>query len=233
MTRKKQIDLSFVIRIIVFLHIIFTPAAVLCGQIGMSWDKSMGPDVYGYRVFCREETSYYDYSQPSWQSADTRCVITDIDENKIYYAVVRAYNAGGAESRNSNEVSFQPCQSYPLLSENFFYVIVMEGETVILDYVDNLEKDYTIASYNWAQIEGSPVVLSDPYAAIPTFTAPSVVDDSAELKFIVGIKTTDNLCDTAEISITIESDGARSVASANPKGSGGCFISEAVTNFFG
>jgi len=225
MTKKKRINLSFSIMIIFFLQITLAPASVFCGQVAMMWDKSIGPGIDGYRVFCREENSSYNYSQPSWQSADTRCVLQDLDENKTHYAVVRAYNTGGIESPDSNEVNFQPCPSYPILSENFFYRIVIEGETVILDYIDNLEQDYTITKYLWAQIEGSPVVLSDPTAAVPTFTAPSAGESGTELRFIVEVKTADNFCDTAEISLMIEDGSYRVAESTDGGGSGGCFIS--------
>jgi len=232
MTMKKLINLSFAIRIIFFLQIALTPAAVFCGQVAMSWDKNIESDIAGYRIFCREENGSYNYSQPSWQGAETRCVLQSLDENEIYYAVARAYSTAGIESRNSNEVSFQPCRSYSLLSENFFYKSVMEGETVILDDVDNLEKDYTIVKYSWEQIEGSPVVLSDPTAAVPTFTVPSVSENRAELGFVVGVKTADNLCDTAEISIMIENDSVRRAASADSGDSGGCFISRVIFDHF-
>lgn len=228
MTKKKRINLSLAIVITFFLQITLTPAFVFCGQVAMAWDKSIGPGIDGYRVFCREENSSYNYSQPSWQSADTRCIIRDLDENKTHYAVVRAYNTAGIESLDSNEVNFQPCPSYPLLSENFFYEIAIEGETVILDYIDNLEQDYTITKYLWAQIEGSPVVLSDPTAAVPTFTVPSAGENGTELRFIVEVKTADNLCDTAEISITIENDSVRTTVSKANGGSGGCFISGVI-----
>jgi len=232
MTQKKQIYFSFAIRITFLLQIALTPAAVFCGQVTLSLDKKIEPDFAGYKIFCREENSSYNYNQPSWQGAEARCVIQGLDENEIYYAVARTYNTAGIESRNSNEVNSQPCHTYPILSESFFYKIVIEGETVILDYVDNLEKEYTIVKYRWEQIEGIPVVLSDPTAVVPTFTVPSVSENSSELRFLVEVRTAENLCDTAEISIMIENDSYREVGSADSGGSGDCFISRVLSYHF-
>ncbi|MBW2220078.1 MAG: hypothetical protein JRF40_11390, partial [Deltaproteobacteria bacterium] len=128
------------------------------------------------------------------------------------------------------------CRISSFLSENSFYKSVIEGETVILDDVDNLEIDYDIVEYHWEQLEGSPVTLSDSSAAVPTFTAPLVDEDGTELSFVVEVRTADNLCDTAEISIVIENDSVRShVANTDNGDSGGCFIStytESVSGFF-
>jgi len=233
MIQTQPTYLSFIIRISIFLQIVLTPAVAFCGQVTMAWDENIEPDIAGYRIFCRQENSSYDYSRPSWEGTEAWCVITGLDENETYYAVVRAYNTVGIESRNSNEVSFQPCGSYSLLRENFFYKSVIEGETVTLSDVDNLEKDYTIVKYRWEQIEGSPVVLSDPTAAVPTFTAPLVDENGAEFSFIVDVRTADNLCDTAEISITINNDNVRSHAANTDGGSsGGCFISTDIGSVF-
>jgi len=231
MSKTKLGNSPSVIGIILFLTITLTPAIAWCGQVGMAWDTSVGSAIEGYRVFCRNEDALYDYARPSWESTDTRCVITDLDDDKTYYAVVRAYNSDGVESSDSNEVSFQPCQSYPLLSENYFYDVVKEGDPLILDYIDTLEKDFTIAGYNWAQAEGRPVVLSDPSEASPTFTAPPPLEDSEEYRFVVGIKTTDGLCDAAEVAIVVEKEVYRSAATEGGGSSGGCFILACLSKF--
>ena len=61
----------------------------------------------GYYVFGREEGRNYDYSQPWWQGDNTfaECTIDELDENKTYFFVIRAYS-GDATSADSNEVRF-------------------------------------------------------------------------------------------------------------------------------
>jgi predicted secreted protein len=262
MTYTQPSYLSLTIRIILFLQITMTPAAVFCGQVTLAWTKNTEPDIAGYRIFCREQNSSYNYSRPDWEGSGTSCVIRDLDDNKVYYTIVRAYNTSNIESLNSNEVSFQTtspepvpdepsppepipdeptppeptspepvpdepiptepspsepstpdsglsgsssssCPNSSFLKENYFYKSTLEGQTVIIDDINNLETDYDIDRYHWEQLTGRPVALSDSSAATPTFTAPYVDEDGTELRFVVEVRTADNRCDTAEISIVV------------------------------
>jgi len=58
-----------------------------------------------------------------------------------------------------------------------------EGDIITLDAGKFFDEDDGIGSYQWAQIEGSPVNLSDPAAALPEFTASDVGPAGAALKF--------------------------------------------------
>jgi len=60
---------------------------------------------------------------------------------------------------------------------------VNEGTLVTLDGSGSSDPDDGIKSYLWEQTDGPSVVLSDPAAATPTFTAPAVGMDGAELTF--------------------------------------------------
>ncbi|MBW2059720.1 MAG: hypothetical protein JRJ26_19715, partial [Deltaproteobacteria bacterium] len=51
---------------------------------------------------------------------------------------------------------------------------VNEGATVVLDGSGSSDSDDGIASYLWEQIGGTPVTLSDPATARPTFVTPPV-----------------------------------------------------------
>jgi hypothetical protein len=65
-----------------------------------------------------------------------------------------------------------------------------EGEMITLDASKSVDEDDGIGGYQWVQIEGTPVSLSDPAAASPGFTAPDVGPDGAALKFQLTV--TDN-----------------------------------------
>jgi hypothetical protein len=77
----------------------------LC-EATLEWDPS-GSSAYGYYVFGREEGQDYDYDAPWWQGDDSfsRCTIDELEEDKTYFFVVRAY-AADEQSADSNEVRF-------------------------------------------------------------------------------------------------------------------------------
>ena len=62
-------------------------------------------------------------------------------------------------------------------------VNVNEGETVTLDAGKSVDEDDGIGSYQWVQIEGTPVSLSDPTSALPEFRASDVGPAGVALKF--------------------------------------------------
>jgi hypothetical protein len=113
MTQTQETNLSLAIRLILFLQIILTPASAFCGQVKLAWTTITEPDIAGYRIFYREENGYYNFNQPSWEGSDTGCVITGLDDNAVYYFMVRSYNTAEIESINSNEVYYKTPDNLP------------------------------------------------------------------------------------------------------------------------
>jgi len=64
---------------------------------------------------------------------------------------------------------------------------VPEGMTVTLDGSNSTDPDDGIASYLWTQTEGTSVILSDPAALSPTFTAPNVGEGGESLTFVLTV----------------------------------------------
>ncbi len=66
--------------------------------------------------------------------------------------------------------------------------IVEENTTVILSGSNSNDSDGVITLYEWTQLDGTAVQLSDPYAAQPAFIAPDVGPDGESLSFRLSVE---------------------------------------------
>ena len=173
--------------ILLFLNILlFTVlSASAATQVLLEWAPNTEPDLSGYRVFYREQGQSYDYTNASWEGANTYCTIYDLDETKTYCFVVRAFDTEGFESENSNEVCHDPMviPNQPPTADAGPNQTVSEGQAVLMSGANSTDPDDGIASYRWVQIGGPAVNLSDPDVKQPTFTAPDVGPEGAALTF--------------------------------------------------
>ena len=81
---------------------------------------------------------------------------------------------------------------------------VLEEQAVTLTAQASSDPDDGIASYQWTQIQGPPVTLSDTSIIKPTFTAPALGEnDSVQLVFQVLVTDTEGLADSDTVVITI------------------------------
>jgi hypothetical protein len=99
--RKRPLGLFILLLIIAFPAI----SHALCEAV-LEWDPS-NSGVQGYYVFGREEGQNYDYNEPWWQGdhSFSSCAIEDLEEDKTYFFVVRAYS-NDEVSGDSNEVRY-------------------------------------------------------------------------------------------------------------------------------
>ena len=107
------------IQTLIFLLLISVP--FICNadcQVTLQWDATQSTHE-GYQVFGREEGQAYDYDTPWWEGDDSfvECTIDQLDENKTYFFVVRAY-AGDDVSADSNEVRYSNSSDPSFLGEN-------------------------------------------------------------------------------------------------------------------
>jgi Fibronectin type III domain len=80
-----------------------TPA-IASSTVTLSWDKSPGRAVKGYRLYYG--TTSRRYSETIDVRNVTTYTISNLIGGKRYYFVVKAYNAAGKESPPSNECPF-------------------------------------------------------------------------------------------------------------------------------
>jgi PKD repeat protein len=165
-----------------FFFILNSSAAA---QVSLEWNPNSEPDLAGYKVFAREQSQSYDYANPSWEGTDTYCTVYDLDETKTYCFVAKAFDAGGFESEDSEEVCHEPLgiPNQPPTADAGPDQTVNEGQAVSLNGSNSTDPDDGIASYHWIQLGEPTAKLSDPDVKQPTFTAPDVGPEGAALTF--------------------------------------------------
>ena len=92
------------IQLLILLLILVVPTVAGAASITLAWGPNESSSD-GYRLFLRQAGKAYNYSDPAWQGASTKCTVDQLANGTTYYAVVRAYQ-GSKESSNSNEVKF-------------------------------------------------------------------------------------------------------------------------------
>ena len=93
---------------------------------------------------------------------------------------------------------------------------VTEGQTVVLDGSNSVDPDNGIALYQWRQIQGPVVTLSDSTAVRPTFPAPDVDLQGMSLLFELTVTDGGGLQDTDRCIVTVGWSNTQPVADAGP-----------------
>ncbi|MBI5897272.1 MAG: discoidin domain-containing protein [Desulfobacterales bacterium] len=80
---------------------------------------------------------------------------------------------------------------------------VAEGATVQLNGTGSFDKDGGALSYEWRQVEGSPVALSDIHSATPAFVAPTGIarDELISFELVVSDSVYDSYADAVNVVI--------------------------------
>ncbi len=130
----------------------FIPNSFASDQVTLEWSPNIETDLSGYKVFCREKGQSYDYSNPSLVGINTTCTIYDLEENKTYYCVVRAFDNEGLESGDSNEVCFEVSADDNLSPKASIFADGTVGIAPLSVYFDgsgSYDPDGEIVSYDW------------------------------------------------------------------------------------
>lgn len=162
-----------------------SPVISAAAQASFIWDPNTEPDIGGYRIYCREQIQPYSYAIASWEGAETEGTAYDLTDGKAYCCVVRAFDIEGYESDDSNEVCFETSGiiNHAPRADAGPDQSVNEGQSVLLNGSNSIDDDDGIASYQWVQTNGPEILLSDPDAAQPNFTAPDIELEGAALTF--------------------------------------------------
>ncbi len=97
---------------------------------------------------------------------------------------------------------------------------VTGGAVVTLNGSDSNDPDGDSLTYAWTQSLGPDVVLSDPAAAQPTFTAPTVSSDTL-LRFQLTVSDPGGLADSASVSVTVATNAPAPDGNSGGSGGGG------------
>ncbi|NIM25207.1 MAG: hypothetical protein GTN97_00345, partial [Nitrosopumilaceae archaeon] len=79
---------------------------------------------------------------------------------------------------------------------------VMEFANVILNGTSSTDPDGTIVSYNWSQLSGPNVTISNSNSAIASFDAPDV-DTQTILEFLLAIVDNSSATDSDKVRVTV------------------------------
>jgi len=80
------------------------------------WDPVVANSITGYKLYLSETSGAYENAVKVVPATETTVDLStlSLDEGKVYYMVVTSYNAN-TESMYSNEVSYSPSLSPPLI----------------------------------------------------------------------------------------------------------------------
>jgi len=83
------------------------------------------------------------------------------------------------------------------------YTAAPEGTLVTMDGSASTDPDDGIASYQWSQVEGDPVSLSDPTSPVTKFTAPKTDSNGKNIKLNLTVKDHGGLQGVADSSVYV------------------------------
>ena len=75
-------------------------------EVTLQWNPNLGDATVGYHLYYRYKTDPAYPALPVWEGENTSCTVSGLQDNTTYCFVVRAYDANGAESGNSNQVEY-------------------------------------------------------------------------------------------------------------------------------
>ena len=119
--------------------------------------------------------------------------------------IATSYVFADVAGNHTIAVSFAANQ-YPPSASAGLAQTVEEGETVTLDASESSDPDGAVVRYEWIQVSGAAVRLSDDNAVKPTFVAPPITEDSTVVLRLT-VYDAGGLSDTATVEITIKENG--------------------------
>src|SRR4030042_7052614 len=78
--------------------------AVDAASVTLTWDPNSEPDIAGYKLYYGKTSGSYEFAIDVGNQ--TSYSISDLEDGKTYYFIVRAYNVFGKESDFSGELRY-------------------------------------------------------------------------------------------------------------------------------
>jgi hypothetical protein len=119
--------------------------------------------------------------------------------------IATSYLFSNIGSNHTIEVNFAVNQ-YPPAASAGPPQIVEEGQTVTLDGSQSTDANDAVITYEWTQISGPPVTLSDENAVKPTFVAAPITEDTTVV-FQLTVYDSGGVSDSDTVDITIKENG--------------------------
>jgi len=178
--------------LLAFTALISSPGfSAAATQVTLAWDENSEPDLAGYYLYVRQAEEAYNYSSPEWEGSDTACTIFNLIDTVDYCFIVRAYDADGNESSDSNEICITNVSTNQgPIADAGDDLNVKSGVLVSLNGSNSVDFDDGIASFVWKQING-PIVELSPNLLKPeeaTFIAPDGGPAGVYLTFDLTVK---------------------------------------------
>ena len=123
--------------------------------------------------------------------------------------IATSYMFSNVGSNHTIEVNFAVNQYAPVANAGPPQ-IVEEGQTVTLDGSQSTDPNDAVITYEWTQISGPPVTLSDENAVKPTFVAASTTEPITEdttVVFQLTVYDSGGVSDSDTVNITIKENG--------------------------
>jgi len=115
----------------VFLCLIFCVGPINAAEVKLGWDKSVEPDVIGYKIRYGNESGKYEamIDVPSNTLVDGEnpsYTVENLLDGRFYFFVATAYDTGGLESLYSNEVMSDDGLP-PAAPKNMCIIVIVVG----------------------------------------------------------------------------------------------------------
>jgi hypothetical protein len=135
--------------------------------------------------------------------------VSEVRVDGVGKNIATSYMFSNVGSNHTIEVNYAVNQ-YPPSADAGPSQIVEEGQTVTLDGSQSTDPNDAVVTYEWSQISGPSVELSDENAVKPTFVAASVTEPITEdttVVFRLTVYDSGGVLDSDTVDITIKENG--------------------------
>lgn len=152
-------------------------------------------------------------SNPTAKTPSFTTPLTHLEDIRLVFGVI-VTDSNGLKSVDTCIVNVS--RKLPPVADAGKTQQVIENEIVTLDASASYDLDEEITSYEWRQIDGPQVQLSDPTAIKPTFSAPLVLKTGGSVMFEVTVTDKSGLSSSDTCIINITSLNDPPVSNAGP-----------------